>query len=251
MTTTASFARGLRRMAAFVLDAVLPPRCLACSAVVATQGTLCALCWHGLSFLAGNLCARCGLPFAEPMPDKSVCGACLQRPPRFDRARAALRYDDGSRPLVIGLKHRDRTDSAAPLGGWMARAGAELLDDADLVVPVPLHWTRLFARRFNQSALLAAAVGRQARVAMIPDLLVRRRRTPSQGHLSRAARRRNVAGAFVVHRRHGAAVAGRRIVLIDDVLTTGATVDGCARALRRAGAARVDVLTLARVVLTA
>jgi ComF family protein len=225
----------------FALDAVLPPRCLSCGEIVGDPGVLCASCWRGVSFIAAPFCARCGLPF--PHEAAGVCAACAAAPPHYDRARAVFRYDAASRNLVIAFKHADKTHAAPAFGAWMRRAGAALLEDADLLVPVPLHWTRLFRRRYNQAALLAHAIDR-ARV--VPDLLVRRRRTPSQGHLGRSARARNVAGAFAV--RTGAGVAGKRIVLVDDVMTTGATVGECARILRRAGAARVDVLTLARAV---
>jgi ComF family protein len=221
------------------LDAILPPRCLSCGEVVGEAGVLCGACWREIAFIAPPFCARCGLPF--PHEATGICAACAAAPPHFDRARAVFRYDAASRKLVIAFKHADKTHTAPAYGAWMRRAGVELVADADLLVPVPLHWTRLFRRRYNQSALLAYAIDR-AKVA--PDLLVRRRRTASQGHLGRGARSRNVAHAFAL--RPGAVVEGKRIVLIDDVMTTGATVGECARVLRRAGAARVDVLTLAR-----
>jgi ComF family protein len=155
-----------------------------------------------------------------------------------------LRYDKHSRRLVLALKHGDRTHLARALGGWMRRAGAEILDSADLIAPVPLHWTRLFARRFNQAGLLAHAIHAAGGPPVAPDWLIRRRRTPTQGRLGPAARTRNVRGAFAMRR--GRSVKGKRIVIIDDVLTTGATVEECARVLRRAGAEWVGVLTLAR-----
>jgi ComF family protein len=221
------------------LDAVLPPRCIACGEIVGDAGVLCAACWPGITFIASPFCERCGLPF--PHEGKGLCASCAAASPQYDRARAVFRYDDASRQLVVGFKHADRTHTAPAYGAWMRRAGAELLEDADLLVPVPLHWTRLFRRKYNQAALLAYAIDRK-RVA--PDLLIRRRATPSQGHLGRSARARNVAGAFRV--RPDAKIEGMRIVLIDDVMTTGATLGECARVLRRAGAARIDVLTLAR-----
>jgi ComF family protein len=170
----------------------------------------------------------------------------LRDRPDFDRARAVFKYDDSSRGLVLGFKHGDRIHGAPAYGRWLRRAGAELLADADLLIPVPLHWTRLFARRYNQAALLAHAIRAAGGPSVAPDWLLRRRRTPSQGHRNRTGRAENVRGAFALRR--GRSVAGRRIVLIDDVFTSGATVGECARVLRRAGAARVDVLTLARVV---
>lgn len=221
------------------LDAVLPPRCLACGEIVGEAGVLCGACWREIAFIAPPFCERCGLPF--PHEASGICAACAAAPPHYERARAVFRYDDASRKLVIAFKHADKTHTAPAYGAWMRRAGAALVQEADLLVPVPLHWTRLFRRRYNQAALLAYAIDR-SKVA--PDLLVRRRRTPSQGHLGRSARSRNVAGAFAL--RSGAAVKGKRLLLVDDVMTTGATVGECARILRRAGAARVDVLTLAR-----
>jgi ComF family protein len=156
-------------------------------------------------------------------------------------------YDDASRGLILDFKHGDRVWASPAFGGWLARAGDELLADADLVAPVPLHRRRLFARRYNQSALLAQALARRCALPVAPDLLVRRRATPSQGRLSPTARRRNVRGAFALRLGYAEAIAGRRVLLIDDVLTTGATVRECARVLLRAGAGAVDVLTLARV----
>ncbi|WP_188258892.1 ComF family protein [Azospirillum tabaci] len=233
-----------------ILDTLLPPRCLCCGGAVDRQGGLCAPCWSGLTFIAPPLCACCGTPFDFALEGEPLCGACIAEPPVFARARAVLAYDDGSRPLVLGFKHGDRIHAAGAYGAWLARAGAELLADADLLAPVPLHRLRLFRRRYNQAALLAQAAGRQAGRPVLPDLLVRRRATPSQGGLDRSGRRRNVKGAFAVRPGLEPRVAGKRIVLVDDVLTTGATLSECARVLLRAGAERVDALTLARVVKT-
>lgn len=240
-------------MGRFVLDALLPPRCLVCGATVADAGALCAECWSRLTVLGPPWCAACGYPFEYELGEGAagaevLCGTCLKERPPFDRARAALRYDEASKGLILGFKHGDRTDAAPALGRWLARAGAELLAEADLVAPVPLHRWRLFRRRYNQAALLARELARAAAKPYCPDLLERRRATPSQGHLSAAERRRNVAGAFAVPARHRAELAGRCVLLVDDVLTTGATAGACARALLAAGAEAVDLLTLARVV---
>ena len=248
MPALASRALPLRRAGARLLDLLLPPTCLACSAIVAGDGGICGACWSRLTLLGNPCCARCGFPFETDPGPGALCGACMRQPPLYERARAVMAYDEASRDIILAFKHRDRTQAAPVLGRWMARAGAELLAGADLLVPVPLHWTRLFTRRFNQAALLAQAIGRTAGIETVPDLLVRRRRTPSQGRRSRSGRAENVRGAFVPHRRRGAQARGRAVVLIDDVLTTGATASACTRALRRAGATRVDVLTLARVV---
>ena len=234
-----------------LLDAVLPPLCLGCNEIVATPGGLCADCWQGLSFMAPPWCARCALPFAAPVGDEALCGACSARPPRYRRARAALVYNDRSRRLVLPFKHGDRTDIAHACGRWMARAGRELLVEADFVAPVPLHWRRLLTRRYNQAQLLARvalAAAHDGRAQLAPDLLRRKRWTGSQGGLDPGQRRDNVRQAFDVHPRWAARLAGKSVLLVDDVLTTGATVEACARVLRRGGAAHVDVLTLARVV---
>ena len=251
-------ARSPMRLAlARVLDAVLPPRCLKCGLVVATQsgshgggshGTLCPACWQGLSFLGAPCCACCGQPFDFEMGPGALCGACTQAPPAFDRARAVMRYDEASRDLILAFKHADRTSLTPAFAAWLKRAGAELLADADLIVPVPLHWSRLFSRRYNQAALLAMALGDLAGKPVMPDLLIRRRATRKQGHLGRLARQRNVAGAFALHPGRASALAGKRVLLVDDVITTGATVTHCARVLRQGGAAAIDVLALARVI---
>lgn len=232
-----------------VLDLLLPPRCLGCRTAVETQGRLCATCWSALVFLTPPQCRICGYPLPHVLPDAPLCPACVAEPPAFDRARAALRYDEGARGLILAFKHADRTDITPAFGRWLMRAGEELFADTDLLVPVPLHRWRLLRRGYNQAADLANAVARQAGLPVLPDLVQRIRATRSQQGLSGRARRDNLGpGAFRVHPWHRRRVAGRRLVLIDDVLTTGATVAACARVLRRAGAERVDVLTLARVV---
>jgi ComF family protein len=234
----------LRQIGRAVVDGVLPPRCLACGETVDEPDALCGRCWSGITFFAPPWCAGCGLPFPHPMGEGALCGACARERRSWDRARAVLRYDKSSRRLVLGLKHGDRTHLASAFGRWMHRTGTEVLADADLLVPVPLHWTRLFQRRYNQAALLAQAIRSSGGPPLAADWLVRRRRTPAQGHLGPAARERNVRGAFAI--RPGRSFVGKRVVIIDDVLTTGATVEECARVLKRAGAASVSVLTLAR-----
>lgn len=241
-------AAALRRAGALLLDSLLPPRCLSCGVPVGQQGALCADCWKEAAFIEAPWCARCGLPFEVAVEPDAVCGACARREPAYRLARAALRYDDGSRRLILGLKHGDRTDAARPFAQWMARAGRELLTGADLIAPVPLHWTRLVRRRFNQAGLLAQALASMGEAAFAPDLLVRKRRTPTQGGLTARQRALNVRGAFEVNPKRREILAGRHVVLVDDVMTTGATAEACSKALLRGGAARVDVLVLARVV---
>jgi ComF family protein len=238
------------RLARHCLDALLPPRCPACRSPVSAHATLCVRCWNRLTFLAGAGCPVCGDTFQHASPPGTRCAACLRSPPPYTAARAALRYDDASRDLVLGFKHGDRTELAVPFGRWMAMAGRAILATGEMLVPVPLHRARLLRRRYNQAALLAAEIARTSgvRLPVHAAVLVRRRPDRSQSGLGRSARRRNVAGAFSVRDSHRPQVAGRHIVLVDDVQTTGATVAACARALLDGGAASVAVLTLARVV---
>lgn len=235
-------------LAGRLLDLVLPPHCIACRAPTDGFGRLCADCWSDIDFIVPPYCHLCGLPFDYSQGDNAICGACSARPPSYDRARAVMRYSDVGRRLVVGFKYGDRTHLATVLARWLARAGSGLLAEADLLVPVPLHRRRLFMRRFNQSALLARSLARETGAAMSVDTLRRHRATPAQAGLSRDQRRRNVSGAFRVAAKRRSLVEGRRVMLVDDVLTTGATADACAAALRRAGADYVSVLTLARVV---
>ena len=233
-----------------LLDAVLPPLCLGCGEIVSETGALCASCWARQAFLGPPHCARCSYPFPADSDAgaDALCGACLAHPPRYRRARAVLAYDQPSRSLVLPFKHGDRTDMAAAYADWMVRAGAELVADADLIAPVPLHWRRLFTRRYNQAVLLARGVAKKTGKPLAPDLLMRVRWTGSQAGLKAKERRDNVRRAFVVHSGWANKLDGRSVLLIDDVLTTGATVEACTLALRRAGASHVDVLTLARVI---
>jgi ComF family protein len=219
-----------------------------CNALVETEGVLCVDCWPKVEFLGPPQCAACGLPFSFEMGDAALCGACVRERPAFDRARAVMVYGDVSRKMILAFKHGDRTDTAPALGRWLCRAGAELVHGADIVAPVPLHWTRLFERRYNQAALLAHAVGRQAGLPVIADLVERRRRTRPQVRMGPAARKRNLRGAFRVNAKRQARIQGKRVLLIDDVMTTGLTAALCAKALKATGAAAVDVLTVARVV---
>lgn len=238
---------GLRALARAVADLAMPPLCLACHAPLADHDSLCAACWREITFLRPPLCDRLGIPLPYDIGGTAVSAAAIADPPVYDRARAVAAYDGAMRRLIHDLKFRDRHDGRRLLGRWLTEAGSTLLADADLLVPVPLYFLRLLARRFNQSAILAGEVARRSGVAMVPDGLVRVRRTASQVGLSREEREANVRGAFVVAPAVAARIPGRRIVLVDDVITTGATVSACARALKAAGAARVDVLALALV----
>jgi ComF family protein len=244
-----ALARWLPKIGGHVLDVVLPPLCLSCGALVDQAHALCGPCWASQSFIAPPFCRRCGLPLeGQEATADLTCAVCLARPPRYERARAVLQYGDAARKMILGFKHADRTQAAPAFAAWMARAGAELVAQADLVAPVPLHYRRLLRRKYNQAALLALGIARRGGKPAIVDLLKRQRATPSPAGLNARERRRNVARAIAINPRRAAQAAGKRVLLIDDVLTTGATVDACVRALKGAGAAGVDVLTLARVV---
>lgn len=239
--------RSLAALPRRLLDLALPPRCGRCEALVNDPGSLCAECWAEMAFIGAPLCDICGVPF-ELQIDDALCGDCLARRPTYGRARAAVVYDDASRSLILPFKHADRTDLAPLLARWLAQAGAALLAEADLLVPVPLHRRRLWRRRFNQAGLLARQLGGLADLPVDYDLLSRVRATRSQGGLSRQGRFRNLRGAFAVAAAGRARLGGRRLVLVDDVMTTGATAEACARVLCDHGAAQVDVIALARVV---
>lgn len=226
-------------------DILLPPVCINCRARISAHGLLCGACWSGIEFISPPFCERLGLPLPYDTGGANLSAAAIAAPPRYDRARAVARHSGVMRDLIHGFKYQDRHEGVALFGRWLGAAGKELLTDADLIVPVPLFLSRLWSRRFNQSAMLALEVGRRASVPVDFSLLRRVKRTVSQVGLNPAERRRNVAGAF----RAGpgrSGLRGKKIVIVDDVVTTGATAEACARVLKRAGAVRVDVLALAR-----
>ena len=232
-----------------LLDLLLPPRCVACDASVDAPGLLCSDCFRKTGFITEPFCTRCGVPFANAAlgGPEHLCPACRSAPPVFRHARAALRSDTPGRRLILPFKHADRTELASVLAPHMARAGAALLRDADLLVPVPLHRGRLFRRRYNQAALLAQAVARIADRPAVPDALRRERATASLGEKSATERTAEVAGAFAVRPSRAKQIVGKQVLLIDDVMTSGATANACADVLLAAGATSVDVLVAARV----
>ncbi|HWG05762.1 MAG TPA: ComF family protein [Beijerinckiaceae bacterium] len=231
------------------LDLLYPPACLVCRAATGEVGTLCPACWGKTRFIERPYCDRLGTPFAQDLGAGLLSPEAIADPPVYRRARAVTCFDDGpTRALVHALKYGDRVEIARPLGRWMARAGTELLADADVIVPVPLHRLRLVGRRFNQAAALAQSISAASGVAADLLALERVKPTPPQVGLSKLQRAGNMQGAFRVPDAAQIRVSGRRIVLVDDVLTSGATTNAAARALLRAGAAQVDVLVFARVV---
>jgi ComF family protein len=242
----ASAADKVRALLRAALDIALPRLCAVCREPVEGEG-LCASCWSKRSFITRPYCERLGIPFVYDPGPGILSMEAIADPPAYNRARAAVRFDEISRVLVHALKYGDRLDLAPMMGRWISRAGREVLAEADALVPVPLHWRRLWTRRFNQSAMLAAAVSAASGVPMVTDALKRVKATVQQVGLSRSERAANVQGAFRVPEQGKAAVVGRRLIVLDDVLTSGATVEGCARAVLRAGASNVDVLVFARV----
>lgn len=229
-----------------LLNALFPPVCLGCRRRVESPGALCPSCFGRLRFITAPVCALCGRPLPGGEYSAPVCGGCLVRRPAFRTARSALCYEETSRALILGLKYGDRLDVAPLMARMMMNAGRDVLERADVLIPVPLHWKRLFVRKYNQSAVLAEALSEKCGVPTDSFILKRTKATPKQGHFSHAERIENVRDVFAVNPRRD--IGGRRVVLIDDVLTSGATAESCARTLYAAGAADVSVLTLARVV---
>jgi ComF family protein len=245
----AAILSGFAAAARTALDLLLPPQCLTCDAPVDAPGQFCPDCFRRVGFITEPCCLGCGTPFAHAGQGgrERVCPTCRTHPPPWGRARAALRYDAQSRLVVLPLKYHDRTEYAVALAPLMARAGAALLREAEVIVPVPLHRRRLIARRYNQAALLARALSRLSGAPAALDALRRIRATVPLADLGAAARAEVVAGAFALRPGRLDRVAGRRVLLVDDVLTSGATCSACARVLLEAGAAGVDVLVAARV----
>lgn len=233
------------------IDLILPPRCIVSGEIVDGQGMLSPKAWGELNFITNPQCNRCGYPFDFDMGEVSegnVCAVCLKNPPIFDKARAALIYDDASRNIILSFKHGDQTQSVPSFIPWLNNAGRDILTRADYLVPVPLHRFRILRRRFNQAGLMATYLSKDTKIPVILDAVKRVRATVTQGHLQANQRKKNVKNAFVINPKRLQAIRNKHIVLIDDVFTTGATVNECTKILLKNGAASVNILTLARVV---
>lgn len=227
-----------------MLDLVLPPLCLSCQVPLADHDALCPVCWRDITFIRPPLCDALGLPLPYDTGAPMLSAAAIADPPDYDRARAVAQFDGPLRKLVHELKFHDNQNARRLFGRWLTEAGADLLTGAQIIVPVPLAPLRLLSRRFNQSQILAAELSRLSGIAVAPGVLIRARHTRSQVGLSRLERRRNVAGAFRVTHRGRSLISGKAVLLVDDVITTGATVSAAAKVLKAAGARRVDVLSL-------
>jgi len=235
-----------------VIRAIYPAQCVACDAQTAEEHGLCGSCWRDTHFIHGLICDTCGVPLMGgeeivETGERVQCDDCMTIARPWDRGRAALVYDGVGRRMVLGLKHGDRTDLAVPAGGWLAQAARPLLTSETMLVPVPLHWSRLLKRRYNQAALLAGQVAKMTGAAYCPDALRRVRKTSSLDGHSREERFKALDGAIESHAGRVQLIAGRDVVLVDDVMTTGATFAACADTLLSAGAREVCVVALARV----
>ena len=231
-----------------VLHVIYPAHCLTCDARVTSDFGLCGTCWRDTPFITGLVCNKCGIPLpGEADATEVLCDDCLLVARPWSDGRAALLYQDNGRKLVLALKHGDRQDLARPAATWMVRAAGDMLQPGVLIAPIPLHWLRLFKRRYNQAALLSAGIARLAKLDHCPDLLQRRRNTGTQDGRNRDGRFANMSDALTVHPRRAARIEGRHIVLVDDVMTSGATLAAAAEACLASGAKGISVLVMARV----
>ena len=229
------------------MDWVLPLRCALCASMIRGQAGLCGPCFQSMQFLTDPLCDQCGRP-TSVKENSPVCAPCLSAPPPYDWMRAAFAYDDASRSLILALKYRDRLDVVPALSAWMAGVAMPKMDRDDIILPVPLHWRRYLARRFNQSAALAAALAGRVQATYAPDWVERTRNTPPMKAMTRKQRAENVRGAFEVNSARQSQLQGRNVVLVDDVYTSGATIEELSAELRACGVARIGVVVVARVV---
>lgn len=244
-----AFKKNIIGASGAIIDFILPPRCIVSGVEVSHQGMVAPAIWSNLDFITDPFCDKCGFPFEfDTGTGTHLCGSCIQKAPVYDSARAALKYNDASRDMILGFKHGDQMHAVRAFMPWLKAAGQDMLMEADLLIPVPLHRWRLIRRRYNQAAILAQRLGKETGVPVMVDALKRTRNTQTQGHLKAGERAKNVRKAFSLNPPRENALAEKNIILIDDVYTTGSTIKECVKALKKAKPARVDVLTIARVV---
>lgn len=231
------------------IDFILPPRCIVTGDIVDNQGMLSPEAWTELTFISDPQCQKCGVPFEfDDENARSTCVTCLDRPPVYNQARSALIYDDASRNLVLAFKHGDKTHYILGFTPWLKRVGHDLIAASDIIMPVPLHQMRLIQRRYNQAGIMAEYLAKDCHKELFLSGLQRVRSTPPQGYMTPSQRQKNVRRAFSVRAKHRAAIEGKTILLIDDVFTTGATIEECTNTLLASGAKAVNILTLARAI---
>lgn len=230
------------------VDLLIPFRCIKCGLILENNQSLCTNCWGLIPFITKPVCECCGLPFDFEIEEGALCGACLQTPPPYKTARSVFVYTAQSKDLILRFKHTDSLHSTPLFAAWMMNSLGDITDP--LCIPVPLHWTRLFMRTYNQAGLLALTIAKRNGWIYNPSLLMRKRRTPSQGYLSRQERVKNIEGAFRIPERRRKELLNKTILLVDDVFTTGATLNACSKTLLKAGAKEVHALTLGRAVKT-
>lgn len=230
------------------IDIVFPPQCLSCKAKVESNGSLCHKCWEAIEFISSPQCVVCGVPFELATSERQICGKCIADPPKYKAARAVFSYDDASSKLITNFKYYDSTASGLHFAKWMLRAGKGFIDEADIIVPVPLHKIRLLSRRYNQSALLCNSLSEVTAKKVCNKLLIRHKNTKPQAGLSFNMRVNNVKSAFKVNNKFQDEITGKNILLVDDVMTTGSTINSCTKVLLKAGAKNVFVLTIAMTV---
>jgi len=233
-----------------LIDILFPPVCPACKLIVGKHGSLCVDCWNNIHFIEEPFCYKCGTPFAYKIGEKAICASCMQRKTPYLQARSLFKYDENSKSQILALKYHDKTALAPIFADWLTRIASELADKDPLIIPVPLHYYRFVARRYNQAALLAYALGKRTGLKVLPDTLIKKRKTPPQEGLSRKQREDNLRGAFAIGKNKSALLKGRSVILIDDVMTTGATIEACCRTLNDAGVRDIYILTIARTVLS-
>ncbi len=241
----------INKVSHWALNVILPPQCLSCSVRIDKAHNICPNCWKDLNFISEPMCDCCGYPFEFQVHHgnigKNLCGQCLSQERSFDKAISALRYDTISRKMIIGYKHHDRTEFAVFFAKLLQQIGNEILNQTDIIIPVPLHQRRLFKRRYNQSALIAEILSKEYNIKHVPELLVRIKNTPPQeGNVRKRAK--NVRGAFKINPEQADKIKGKTILLIDDVYTTGATIENCSIVLKKSGAETINVMTVTRVI---